>query len=119
MKKLILVVSAIWIITGCETEQLPVKVDYVITNAYSETEIKYQDENGTLHTETVEFESIEDRWKYSFPGEKGNIVYISTRYYDSTSSVNVQILLDGKIYKEKYSEKEPGQYITISGSIPY
>jgi len=50
---------------------------------------------------------------------KGDIVYLSAIYYDSTSFVKIQILVDGKVYKEGSNNERPEEYITISGTIPY
>ncbi|MBC8486628.1 MAG: hypothetical protein H8D45_11375 [Bacteroidetes bacterium] len=119
MKNLIYIPIILLIIFACEKESTIVKVQYKVRKAYSETEITYRDVEKNLKTEMVDFQSGEDVWQYSFEGEKGDIVYISTRYVDSTSSVKVQVLLDGKIYKEGSSNNEPGIYVTISGTIPY
>jgi len=75
--------------------------------------------SGNVLAETIDFESVEDVWTYSYTDKRGEIVYISTRYTDSTSSVNVRILVDGKIYKQGSSINEPNKYITVSGTIPY
>jgi len=119
MKNLIYIPVILLIIFACEKESTIVKVRYKVSNAYSETEIIYRDIEKNLKTEMVDFQSGEDVWQYSFEGEKGDIVYISTRYTDSISSVKVRILLDGKIYKEGSSNNEPGKYVTVSGTIPY
>ncbi len=118
MKNLIYILIILLIIFACEKESTIIKVQYKVSKAYSETEITYRDVEKNLKTEMVDFQSGEDVWQYSFEGEKGDIVYISTRYVDS-SSVKVQILMDGKIYKEGSSNNEPGIYVTISGAIPY
>jgi hypothetical protein len=72
-----------------------------------------------MNTDTVNFDSGEDIRSYSFSGEKGDIVYVSAIYTDSASSVKVEILLDGKIYKSGSSNNEPGKYVIVSGTIPY
>jgi len=118
-KKLIYLLFVIIIFPGCEKKSEQVAVKYLVNKAYSETEITYYDENKILHTTTVDFESSEDNWEYSFEGLKGNIVYVSSVYYDSTSSVDVKIFLDGKIYKQGSSNNEPDKYVTVSGTIPY
>ena len=119
IKKLIYLLLAIMIFPACEKESELVPVKYFVSNAYSETEITYYDENKILQTKTVDFQSSEDEWEYTFVGKKGDIIYISSVYYDSTSSVNLKILLDGKIYKQVSSNNEPDKYVTVSGTIPY
>ena len=119
INKLIYLLLVIIIFQGCEKESEQVAVKYLVNKAYSETEITYYDENKILHTKTVDFESSEDEWEYSFEGIKGDILYVSTVYYDSTSSVDVKIFLDGKIYKQGSSNNEPDKYVTVSGTIPY
>lgn len=118
MRNLIYIPIILVVIFACEKESTIIKVQYKVSKAYSETEITYRDVEKNLKTETVDFQSGQDVWQYSFEGEKGDIVYISTRYVDS-SSVKVQILMDGKIYKEGSSNNEPGIYVTVSGTIPY
>lgn len=119
MKKLIYIFALLLIILACEKEREEVTVKYRVSNAYSETELKYQDGDANLKSEVVNFESTEDIWDYSFTGNRGDIIYISTVYHDSTSSVKVEILLDGKTFKVGSSTHEPDKYITVSGTIPF
>ncbi|MBN2175080.1 MAG: hypothetical protein JW731_13180 [Bacteroidales bacterium] len=119
MKKLIFVAFVLLVIFACDEENSPVKVQYRVSDAYAETHISYQNESGSLESETINFQSAEDTWNYSFEAKHGDIVYISAQYADTASSVNISILLDGKVYKEKYSESEPGKIITVSGTIPF
>lgn len=119
MKKLIYISLIFIVLVACEKERQEVKVKYEISNAYSPLEINYRNSDGNIATETVDFESNEDVWNYTYTDNRGEIVYISTRYTDSTSSVNVQILVDGKVYKQGSSNNEPYKYITVSGTIPY
>ena len=119
MKKLIYISLIFIVLAACEKERQEVMVKYEISNAYSQTEVSYRNNEGNLIHETIDFESIEDVWNYSYTEKRGEIVYISARYTDSTSSVNVRILVDGKIYKQGSSNNEPNKYITVSGTIPY
>ena len=119
MKKLIYLSLIFVVLLSCEKERQEVKVKYKISNAYSLTEIDYRNSDGTIINEKIDFESIEDVWSYSYTDKRGEIVYLSTRYTDSTSSVNVQIVVDGKVYKQGSSNNEPNKYITVSGTIPY
>ena len=119
MKKFILIAVVVVISTACVKDNDQIRVDYRISNAYSETEVSYRADNEQLIEELIEFESGEDVWIYSMNLERGDIVYLSARYMDSASSVKLQILMDGKIYKEGASNNEPEKYITVSGTIPY
>lgn len=119
MNKLIYIFAILLIILSCEKEREEVTVKYRVSNAYAETELTYQDGDASLISEAVDFESAEDIWEYSFTGTRGEIIYISAVYHDSTSSVKVELLLDGKAYKVGSSNQEPNKYITVSGTIPY
>ncbi len=119
MKKLIYISLIFTILIACEKERQDVTVKYEISNSYSPVEVSYRNSDGNIIAETINFESIEDVWNYSYTDKRGEIVYISGRYTDSTSSVNVRILVDGKEYKQGSSNNEPNKYITVSGTIPY
>lgn len=119
MKKLIYISLIFIILTACDKEREEVKVKYEISNAYSPIEVNYRNSDGNIIAETIDLDSVEDVWSYNYTDNRGEIVYISSRYTDSTSSVNVQILVDGKVYKQGSSNNEPNKYITVSGTIPY
>lgn len=119
MRNLIFLIIIIFAILSCNKDDSEVDVSYRISKSWSETIISYTNENGIVNTDTAFFDSGEDVWSYSFSGEKGEIVYISAIYTDSTSSVTVEILLDGKIYKSESSNNEPQKYVIVSGTIPY
>jgi len=119
MRKSIFAIFVLIMVFACEKENQTVQVLYKVSRAWSDTDITFRDGNENLITKTVEFQSGEDIWEYSFEGTKGDIVYISAIYSDSASSVKVQILLDGKIYKEGSSNNDPEKYVTVSGTIPY
>ena len=119
MKNLIFLITIIFAILSCNKDDSKVDVSYRVSKAYSETVIAYTNEAGIMNTDTVNFDSGEDIWSYSFSGKKGDIIYVSAIYIDSTSSVTVEILLDGKIYKSGSGNNEPGKYVIVSGTIPY
>ncbi len=119
MKKLLIIFAVSLIILSCDKEKGNVSVTYKVSNALSEMEILFSDGNQNIQTVNTEFESLADKWEYSFEANKGDIVYISAIYQDSSSSVSVQIITDGKVYKQGSSKNEPGKYITVSGTVPY
>jgi len=119
MKKFIYISLVFLVLASCEKERKEVTIKYEISRAYSVTEVSYRNSDGELISETIEFQSVEDVWNFNYTDKRGEIVYISTRYSDSTSSVNVRILIDGKVYKQGSSNNEPNKYVTVSGTIPY
>jgi len=96
-----------------------VRITYYITDSDSGFDVKYRDANGELVNESVVTESDSDIWRYDFVGEKGDIVFISAIYYDSNSKLKVQLRMDGKVYKEAYSEYDTTNFIVVSGTVPY
>lgn len=118
-KRIVYPVLILVLISGCVKEPDPVRVSYRISQAYAPVEISYRDHIGNQQTRTVSFESILDTWQESLSMQPGEIVYLSAFYSDSLSSVKVQILTNGKVYKEAASVREPDKYLIVSGVIPY
>ena len=119
MKKFIYISVVFLILVACENENDAANVSYKVSNAYADTEVSYRDCNGITVSNLIEFESGEDVWNYSMKLNRGEIIYLSAVYQDSSSSVNLQIIVDGKVYKQGSSNNQPQKYITISGTIPY
>ncbi|RLD59416.1 MAG: hypothetical protein DRJ05_06440 [Bacteroidetes bacterium] len=119
MKRIIYFSLLFILFSACDKEDETIVVQYNASNGYSETQIKYRDADGVLVSKDIVLVGGEDIWTYSFDANKGDIVYLSARYFDPNSSVTLQILLDGKIYKESTSNNETDKYLTISGTIPY
>ncbi len=121
MKKIIYnsIVLLIVILTACEKDNEKVTVSYRVSNAYAETTLSYRTAEAVIATEKIDFTSAEDIWQRSFKAERGDIVYISAVYQDSASSVRLEILVDGKVYKSGSSVNEPEKYVTVSGVVPY
>lgn len=119
MKKLILVIFVYLLMTACETENEKINVTYRVSNAYAETEVSYRNSDAQIVSEVITFNSPQDIWTYDMSLRRGEIVYISAIYSDSTSSVKLEILMDGKLFKEGSNNNEPGKYLILSGSIPF
>lgn len=119
MKKTVILSLFLLLLFSCEKEDESVQVIYKVSNAYSSTTINYRDVSGSIITESVNFASGQDIWQYNFETVRGEIIYLSAQYADSSSSVNLQILIDGKVFKEGSSNNEPEKFVTVSGSIPY
>lgn len=119
MKKLIYIIVLGFLLIACEKDEQQVNVTYRLSNAIADTDLSYRNIDGQIINETVQFESLADIWSKPLEMKKGDIVYLSAIYYDSTSSVKVEILVDGKVYKEGSSSQKPETYVTVSGTIPY
>jgi hypothetical protein len=119
MKRILYVLLLVLLFSACNKEDETIIVQYKASNGYSNTQIKYRNAEGVLVSENINFVGGEDIWTYSFDGKKGDIVFVSARYYDSNSSITLQILLDGKVFKEGTSNNETDEILTISGTIPY
>jgi len=98
-----------------ETERMVV---YRITDSVSGFDVRYYDQTGTLVSEKVTTQSALDVWNYSFQSEDGGIVFVSANYKDPQSAIKVQIMVDGKIYKQAASKNDTISFITVSGVIP-
>ena len=59
------------------------------------------------------------KWKYEFIAEEGDIVFVTAIYKDITSAITIQILVDGKVYKQGSSTQDTIRYVTVSGTVPY
>ena len=119
MKKVIFLIVIAITISSCNKDDLEVDVTYRVSKAYSVTTVSYPNDDGIMSIDTVHFDSGEDIWTYFFTGESGEIFFVSAIYVDSASSVTVEVLLDGKIYKSGSNNNEPGKYVIVSGTIPY
>ncbi len=104
-------------LTSCQ-KQNTVSVKYLISKASSTYDLQYKDQNGSLLEIEVNPNSGEDIWEYSFISEEGEVVYISTKYFDTNSSINMQILIDGKVFKQTEEIGDPLKYIVVSGVVP-
>ena len=118
MKKIIYIIPLIIILFSCEKTKEK-QVSYIITKSISGFDVNYRTADGTLMMEKIETASAEDRWNYSFTADEGDIVFVSAIYKDITSAINVQILIDGKVYKQGSSNQDTVSYVTVSGTVPY
>jgi len=118
IKKLIFLIAVLLATAACEQNN-SVKITYYITDSDSGFEVNYRNENGELVNENVVTQSESDVWRYDFVGEKGDIVFMSAIYYDSESKLKVQVRMDGKVFKEAYSEYDITNFVVVSGTVPY
>ena len=119
IKKLILLLIIISGVISCELKDQDVRVTYIVTDSDSGFDVYYQNSDQELIFEKVETNSEEDEWRYTFVGERGDIVFMSVIYYDVNSKVRAMIKIDEKIYKEGISRYDTVSFLVISGTIPY
>ena len=117
-KLIILAILGIFVFSACEKREEK-KVEYRASNATSDYQISYRLPAGELKTETIKAISQQDIWSYSFVAEQGEIVYVSGNYKNINSSLNIMILIDGKVYKQGSSIGDTISYVTVSGVVPY
>ena len=119
MKTLAAIVSLLTLLCySCEKEGGQ-KVRYQVSRSVSGFEANYMNGEGTLTWDMVTTQSAQDIWTYDFEALPGDVVFISTRYRDITSAIKVQILIDGKVYKEGSSSNDTVSFVTVSGTVPY
>ncbi|MFC2106721.1 hypothetical protein ACFLRY_00150 [Bacteroidota bacterium] len=119
--KNILKISVVFIVfsllISCEKEHSK-SVVYKISKNESGFSVQYRDVNGQLQKENIDLASKEDIWKYTFDADQGDILYLAAGYKDINSSCKVEILIDGKSYKQGYSSGDTVNYLIVSGTIP-
>ena len=113
---IVLVIASFFV--SCDKPK-EVQVNYRITNSISGFDVNYRDMDGNLVTEKVETQSAQDQWTYNYTTEEGEIVFVSARYTDINSAILIQILIDGKVYKEGSSNADTVKYLTVSGTVPF
>jgi hypothetical protein len=102
---------------SCEKENEH-QIIYRITDSVSGFDVRYLNESGLKVTEKITTQSAQDIWEYSFLSADGGIVFVSANYKDPESAVKVQIMVDGKLYKQAASKNDTIMYVTVSGVIP-
>ena len=118
MKILLIIIAGLLVLISCERVN-DKTVKYLITNSISEYNVNYLNDQGELIKDVITANSAQDEWTYSYVGNEGDIVFVSTIYKDIHSAIKVQILIDGKVYKEGSSTHDTVKYVTVSGTIPY
>jgi hypothetical protein len=118
MKKIIYIIPLLLILISCEKTR-DKQVTYLITKSVSGFDVNYRTEDGSLLKEHIVTESAQDKWQYSYTAEEGDIVFVSAIYKDISSAINVQILIDGKVYKQGSSSQDTVRYVTVSGTVPF
>jgi len=115
MKKYIFAMLILLISCSKESER---QVTYKIDLSISGFNVRYLDETGAIISKKITTQSTQDVWNYSFQSEDGGIVFVSADYKDPESDLRVQILIDGKVYKQAISKNDTNLFITVSGVVP-
>jgi len=119
MKNILIFFAIISTVLVSCNKKSPVPITYQASGAISTFTIKYTDADGNLQTSQVNPQSAQDVWKFSFKSEQGSIVYLSGKYTDAYSALNLMIKVNGKVYKQASNEGDTLHYLTVSGVIPY
>jgi len=119
MYKIIFIIPTLFILfTSCSDTDRK-KITYVTTGAISAYNLQYINDKNELTSTEVLPQSTQDQWVYSYIADEGEIVYVSGIYKDINSSLNIMILIDGKVYKQASNEADTLFYLTVSGTVPY
>ena len=107
-----------FLLTACN-KTYQKKVTYIATNASSAYNWQYLDDQNKLIKTTIEPQSAVDIWKLEFMADEGEIVYVSGNYKDINSALKIQVLVDGKVYKQGATQGDTLKYLVVSGVVPY
>lgn len=119
MKKYITIaILSIFLLTSCNKSNQK-KVTYITTGSISAYNLQYVNDQNVLIKEVVEPQSAQDTWKYEFMSDQGEIVYINGIYKDINSALKIQLLVDGKVYKQGSTQGDTLKYLVVSGVVPY
>lgn len=105
---------------ACEKQSDKVKITYRILNFENGFTVYYKFDSDTLYKEVVDGSyTLATPWKKEFYAEPGEIVYVSMSDTTLDSYSRVQILVNGKIYKEKARTSDRFMPVVTSGIIPF
>jgi hypothetical protein len=113
-----LFVSAFFI--SCEKQIDEAKVMYRIINFQDGFTVSFRHLNDTLEKEIVTGPyTLATPWQFTFMAQPGDIVYVAMTDTVENSFSRVQILLNGKIYKEKSRSDDRFMPVVVSGVVPF
>ncbi len=105
---------------ACEKQAYKVKITYRILNFEDGFTVYYKHNSDTLYKEVISGSyTLATPWKKEFYSEPGEIVYVSMLDTTIDSYSRVQILVNGKIYKEKARTNDRFKPVVTSGIIPF
>lgn len=118
MRRVVYIIPLLFLMLACNKAEEK-KVTYLISRSVSGFDVNYRNADGLVVKEKVISESAEDQWSYNFIAEEGDIVFVSAIYKDISSAINVQVIIDGKVYKQGSSKQDTVNYVTVSGTVPF
>lgn len=118
MKRILYIIPILLFLFSCQKDREK-QVSYLVTRAISGFDVNYRAADGALISEHIVTSSAQDEWKYHFTAEEGDIVFVSASYDDIASAIAVQILIDGKVYKQGSSAQDTIKFVTVSGTVPF
>ena len=119
MKKYILLLIFFALLFAACNKSYQKKVTYLSTGAISAYNLQYLNDQNVLVKTTIESQSTQDVWKYEFLSDQGEIVYVNGNYKDVNSALKIQLLIDGKVYKQGETQGDTLKYLVVSGVVPY
>lgn len=118
MKKLLIILIYSFILWSCTDNHLS-QVTYLATLSANPVKIEYLNKNGNLVDTLFDARTEDDQWQVTFPAEEGDILFLSGKYHDIHTSLKLMIKINGKVYKEAYSEADTNIFLIVSGTVPY
>ena len=106
------------VLTACH-KPFQKKVAYTATGAISAYNLQYLDDHNELVNLEITPQSAQDIWKYEFMSDQGEIVYVNGNYKDINSALKIQLLIDGKVYKQGETQGDTLKHLVVSGVVPY
>lgn len=104
---------------SCEKRSEQYVVVYRVLDYKDGFKISYKMNSDTLLQEQVQgVFTLSNYWRKKFTAKSGDIVYLSVLDTVINSFSRVQILLDGKIYKEKIRTEDRYMPVVVSGILP-
>lgn len=117
--KVLVVLFILLGLTSCEKQPAEYVVTYRVLEYKDGFKVTYKMSTDTLHQEVVEgVYTLANFWQKRFYAKPGNIVYISVLDTVINSFSRVQILVDGKIFKEKTRSEDRFMPVVVSGVLP-
>ena len=114
----IVIILLFIMLSSCEKEQKK-DVVYQVSNNTTGFLVHYRNSGGTLIKTDIDVESKEDMWQYKFEADQGDIVFVSALYNNPADAIKIQVLINGKVYKQGSSIYDTLNFVTVSGTVPF
>lgn len=118
MKKLVFFTVVLLLMPGC-AKYTRKRITYRASRTLFPVTLTYRDNNGILVADTFQPVGEQDIWLKNVMMNEGDIVYLAGKYNNIENSVLLEVLIDGKIYKQNSSKGDTVNYVIVSGTIPY